>query len=268
MPKLATANLSNNAELCVLRYTTSDHQKLHIQYDRFDADIISHTYDSDFGLVIFNKPIKVIGEWAFDRCYNLTSIALPNSIAWIGGGAFCNCRNLTSITIPKNVTRICNSAFAECGNLTSIIIFDGDISVEIEAFDECNKLNTTYVNITNLAEYCNGNSTFLFPGIKHLFLGHNKIAELAIPDGITTIGKFAFECCSLSSVTIENNITSIGEYAFCDCANLRTIICKANIPPTLGYKAFEGIPECATLVIPEGCEEAYMNSDWKYLFEE
>jgi hypothetical protein len=41
---------------------------------------------------------------------------------------------------------------------------------------------------------------------------------------------------------------------------LSTIICKAETPPILERDAF---PEFETLIVPEGCEEAYANSDWK-----
>lgn len=45
--------------------------------------------------------------------------------------------------------------------------------------------------------------------------------------------------------------------SFFDCSSLKTIICKPTTPPTLGSLVFNGIPSYATIIIPEGCEEAY-----------
>ena len=68
-------------------------------------------------------------------------------------------------------------------------------------------------------------------------------------------------------VTISSSVTFIGDWAFSYCSNLKTIICKASTPPILSGVAFDEIPADATIIIPTGCEKAYMNSDWKYLIE-
>lgn len=48
--------------------------------------------------------------------------------------------------------------------------------------------------------------------------------DVVIPDGVTSIGCSAFECCNnLSSVIIPDSVTSIGMKAFRDCQNLKRI---------------------------------------------
>ena len=58
--------------------------------------------------------VTSIGDAAFQFCFGLTSIEIPNSITSIGDYAFVGCTGLTSIEIPNSVTSIGNRAFAEC----------------------------------------------------------------------------------------------------------------------------------------------------------
>ena len=45
--------------------------------------------------------------------------------------------------------------------------------------------------------------------------------DVAIPDGVTEIGRCAFfRCGSLKHLTIPNSVTSIGEFAFSGCERL------------------------------------------------
>ena len=64
--------------------------------------------------------VTSIGDGAFQYCYALTSITLPNSVTSIGWSAFEGCSSLTSITIPNSVTSIGDYAFYKCSSLTSV----------------------------------------------------------------------------------------------------------------------------------------------------
>ena len=46
----------------------------------------------------------------------------------------------------------------------------------------------------------------------------SDITKVIIEDGVTNIGKYAFNNCSgLTTIAIPNSVTSIGDYAFEDC---------------------------------------------------
>ena len=60
-----------------------------------------------------------------------------------------------------------------------------------------------------------------------------NIKTLVLPDGMTSIGFYAFSGCSgLTSVTIPDGVTTIGNYAFSYCSGLTEI----TIPEGWGVK--------------------------------
>ncbi len=68
--------------------------------------------------------VTSIGNNAFFRCDNLTSITISDCVKSIGERAFCDCDALESVTIPDSVTSIGNDAFTYCDSLTSITFSD------------------------------------------------------------------------------------------------------------------------------------------------
>lgn len=57
---------------------------------------------------------------AFDGCFELTSITIPNSVETIGEQAFQGCTGLTSVTIGSGVTAIGAKAFNYCNALATV----------------------------------------------------------------------------------------------------------------------------------------------------
>ncbi len=70
--------------------------------------------------VTLREGTKGIASCAFDGCYSLTEVIIPNSVITIGGSAFSDCDSLTEITIPDSVITIGSSAFFWCDSLTNI----------------------------------------------------------------------------------------------------------------------------------------------------
>lgn len=58
--------------------------------------------------------VTEIGNSAFYKCTDMTSITIPISVTSIGYDAFRGCKNLTSVNIPNRVTTIGSAAFTYC----------------------------------------------------------------------------------------------------------------------------------------------------------
>ena len=181
--------------------------------------------------------VTSIGEYAFDECYSLTSITIPNSVTSIGYGAFQYCSSLASITIPNSVTSIGNNAFGGCSSFTSVTIPNSVISIGDYAFGGCSSL--TSITIPNSV-------TSIGLGA---FARCSSLAFVTIPNSVTSIGDYAFAYCSLTSVTIPNSVTSIGEYAFDECYSL-TSITIPNSVTSIGEYAFDCCYFLTSITIP------------------
>ena len=65
---------------------------------------------------------------------------------------------------------------------------------------------------------------------------------VVIPDGVTTIGHYAFyDCPSLTEVVVPDGVTSIGNYAFEGCTRLTKVIIPDSVT-YIGVSAFDGCP--------------------------
>ena len=169
----------------------------------------------------------------FEDCKSLKSVTILDGVTSIADWAFHGCESLESITIPASVTSIGYRPFemrfslgelTEPSKLASIVVAEGN--TVYDSRENCNALIHTATNTL-------------------LYGCQNTI----IPNGVTSIGDFAFCYCSLTSIVIPNSVTSIGMRAFWNCDSLKSITIPDGVK-SIRKQAFCGCDSLTKVIIP------------------
>ena len=89
------------------------------------------------------------------------------------------------------------------------------------------------------------------------FSSCGSLANISIPNSVTSIGEWAFGYCrSLTSISIPNSVTSIGEEAFGGCLSL-TSISIPNSVTCIGDWAFDDCDMLTSIIIPLGTKKKF-----------
>jgi len=209
-------------------------------------------------LTTFDVPegVTSIGGQAFGGCSNLTAINFTGTptLTSIGGSAFYNCKKLTTLTLPESLTTIGNDVFNGAG-ITSVFIPKNVSDVGVGLSYGCEIASIT-VDPDN-AKYDSRNdcNAVIETATNKLVAG---CLNTVIPDGIVTLGTFAFAqfqgtfsltipesvtsfefgaihmCPGLTTVNIPSGITSMDDMLFGGC-NCTDVYCYIEDPTTLTW---------------------------------
>ncbi len=142
---------------------------------------------------------------AFNNCSFIETIYIPNEVTGIDGYAFQNCLNLRRLNseqdglynLPKGLEKMSNYVFYNNALLEKVSVGTEIASIGDYAFSGCNLLSEFNSN--------NGN-------------------ELIIPNGITSIGKYAFQNILLvTKVVVPETVANIGLGTFQGCNSIEDI---------------------------------------------
>ncbi|MBQ9201557.1 MAG: leucine-rich repeat domain-containing protein [Bacteroidales bacterium] len=204
--------------------------------------------------------VKEIGSFAFYGCKSLKTLSLPEAVKNIEDGTFSDC-GLEEFYVSASIEKIGSFAFMGCAHLTTITVEQGNANYDSR--EGCNAVIETATN-TLLA----GSLRTVIPAtVENIGYGAFSsigIVSIDIPSSVKKIEEYAFfDCNHLKSINLPESIEAIGDHAFSNCTDLSYFRVEWKTPLTLVRNTFYRTP-LKTLVVPEGCVEAYKAADvWK-----
>ena len=177
----------------------------------------------------------------------------------------------TSYDIPEGVTKLGDLMFPLCVTSLSIPVSLTDVGESAllgwtwEAFNVAAD-NATYKSVDGVLFSKDGETLVNYPGGKsdtsytipdgvvtigdYAFSSSNQLVSVIIPEGVKTVGSHAFSLCTkLESVAIPASVTSLGESAFSECEGMKEFSVADDNP---NYKSVDG-----TLLTKDGKELMY-----------
>lgn len=215
--------------------------------------------------VVLPENLESIQEKAFSGCSNLRKVTFKgNALKEIQKEAFLNCRALRTVSIPDTVEKLGTSAFSGCTSLLTVKISEnsslreiGEMAFENSAISyfyipkevtasgfngsalaNCKKMRRIEVHPESSAFNVTNNVLFSMDKTSLVYYPAGVFGSYKIPDGIRTIGAYAFSSASISEVDL-NTVSEIQSHAFAATSKLVSVVLPETLTE-LGESAFEG----------------------------
>ena len=168
--------------------------------------------------------IEYIGDDAFESCEHLESITLPKNLNYLGNSVYNNCSNLKTVSFPSHVEHIGSNVFSGCkaleynedehgyylGNDNNKYVYLAKIKNKdiLNINQNCEFIDHSIRNVSMVVTNSNPNFVFentllLTKDKKELILcSKNASGDVVVTDGVESFRNFAFEGCTLDSITI------------------------------------------------------------------
>ena len=187
---------------------------------------------------VYGGRISSIGDYAFNRCSNLTKVEL-GAVGVIGANAFTGCSSIMSVAFTGNVDDIGESAFANTP--VNTLDFGGNIGrIRSYAFNRTNVQSLVFANDVGTIDgyafqYCVALKRVEFKGAlaslgDGVFSGCNGLNSVVLPRGLRAIAAYTFDgCSSIEEIIVPQDVVEIGNLAFANCYNLHRVELPASL---------------------------------------
>ena len=167
---------------------------------------------------------------------------------------------MTSVSIPDSITHIVSDAFGSCDKLT------------YKRYDTAyylgNEGNPYLCLVDAIGSDISGCN--IHKDTKTIassaFYECGSISSIMLPDGLWSIGDYAFYGTGLTAITIPNSVTTIGHGAFYNCTRLSEVTLPAGLTE-ISDRMFRGCESLKSITIPESVtnigESAFSSSGLK-----
>lgn len=185
------------------------------------------------------KQLTMISEEAFSGCTSLESFDMPN-VTNLGRYAFGGCTKLNSVNIGSHLDYVGGDVFlgtpyyTDPANWDNGLFYVGNVLVKADkSVTSCEVRKGTTAISDNAFSSCEG------------------FKEVTLPQGLKSIGRYAFGGAEFESIDIPDSVNRIEPYAFSGCANLKSVTLPAKLK-ILNANVFYACTSLTEAVIPEG----------------
>ena len=245
-------------------------------YDAASSRAPWYEFCDDIRSAVIEHGVTSIGGGAFFDCRHLESLTISNSVLTLGRQAFSDCEALRDVYFSgtKNEWNSMSNAGGN-GPLGDAVIHFGSSGPTSSPVPTATPVPTDAPTATPgptptqvPAQAKKGLSYSLDNGVLTIrgagpmpdYTNDGKndppwskhradIEAVIIEKGVTSIGAYAFERCSvLKSITIPDGIVSIGAFAFFDCSALTGVTIPKTVT-SIGNRALAGCGKLASISV-------------------
>ena len=145
---------------------------------------------------------------------------------------------LLTITSGLNLTAFADTITGECGDNVTYSLDTSTGVLTISGTGEMTDYSTDspfYYNSSVKTVIIENGVTSIG---KHAFQGCASLISITILNSVTSIGDSAFyNCTSLTNITIPNSVTSISRHTFCNCTSLKSVTIPNSVT-SIGSSVF------------------------------
>ncbi len=191
----------------------------------------------------FNYSRTIWKNFVFKDCINLENLNFGESVVKTIPYFFSGCPGITNMTIPSSIEFLSTDCFTYMHDLAEVEIGEGVKTFDVALFDFCENIHTVRYNCIDCATVENHLTPYYPP------FGKNNL--------------------SFTTLHIGSKVEKIHKRTFSQCNKLSDIYVYALVPPVcdLNMNFMQDVKQNATLYVPEGQKEVYMNAlVWKEFY--
>ena len=189
--------------------------------------------------IVIPASVTEIGEGCFWSCPSLQTVAFAegSALTRIPTRFVMGCPELTSVTLPDTLAWVEDFAFAECPKLP-MTEYEGCLYLAMWNNPYAILCDTVSEEITEVT---------IHPDTRHVaggaFSDCEKLTAVILPEGVVSVGSRAFRhCYALASVQLPDSLRYIADYAFYGCAGEL----EPTLPADLAYIGIGIFEQCRT----------------------
>lgn len=217
--------------------------------------------------------VESIGPYAFRGCASLHRLVLPLATSSFSSSWVARCPNIEELVLPGGLEVIEADALA-CPTVQVLEIGAGTHAVRPGAFEK-GQIRNLSIDQRNerlmtdgtciysadgvelIAMACKAGEYAVAPGCRRLgekaFAGAAGLTRVSLPEGLESIGPFAFAYSGITSLDCPSTLAAIGRKAFLRCPALKEIRLNEGLR-SIAAEAFAG-SALERLSVPVSTEE-------------